>query len=151
MAHKAIVAICLASLAAIAAPTAIWAAVPINVIKGWQNSEPEALEITVQSVTQGAPETRPMTGTPDGVVTRTGVTLVAKVDAVHRSASNLQPGAVIVVKFIVQRSNPRVPDGNIGVVLSKGERARAFLKPTGDKTFGLAGAVGCLEKLNATR
>jgi hypothetical protein len=147
MSHKMILAICLASLAAVAAPATIWAAVPTNVIRGWQNNAPEALEIAVMSVAKGTPETRAMNGTPGGVVTKTSVTLVARVDVVHRSASNLQPGAVIVVKYIVQRSKPRVPDGDYGLMLNNGERARAYLKPAGDRAFELAGAVGCLEKL----
>jgi hypothetical protein len=147
MLHRQIFAIYLASLAAVAAPATVWAAVPTKVIRGWQNSAPEALEISVVSVAESAPETRAMNGTPGGVVTKISVTLVAKVDAVHKSATDLRPGAVIVIKYIVQRSKPLVPDGDYGVMLDKGERARAYLKPAGDKTFELAGPVGCLEKL----
>ena len=147
MLHRVIFAFCLASLAVVIAPATLWAAVPVSVIKGWQNSASDVLEITVVSVTEATPETRAMKGSPGGLQTKTSVILVAKVDAVHKSASGLQPGAVIVVKYVVQRSTPRVPDGDYGLMLSKGERARAYLKAVGHQTFELAGPVGCLEKL----
>jgi hypothetical protein len=82
--------------------------VPENVIKGWQDSAPEALDITVISADQ-ASTVQPFSAAPNGSITKTNVTLRAKVDNVRRSASNLTAGAEIVVKYVVQRYQPVAP------------------------------------------
>jgi hypothetical protein len=126
--------------------TVVRAAVPANVIKGWQDNAPESLDITVQSVEKNS-TARTHDAVPGGSVTTTDVTLHAKIDAVRRSASNLTPGTEIVVRYVVQHYDPVAPpDGNYGVVLSPQDRATAYLKKASDGTFELNCVFGCLVK-----
>ena len=128
--------------------TAQWwgAAVPTNVIKGWQDNAPESVDITVQSVEKNS-TARAYDAVPGGSITTTDVTLHAKIDVVRRSASNLTPGAEIVVRYVVQHYDPVAPpDGNYGIVLSPQDHATAYLKKVGDGTFELNCVFGCLIK-----
>jgi hypothetical protein len=138
----ALVAATVALGAAAGAPGTLSAAVPDQVIRGWQNSATEALEVTVLSVTQ-ITETRP---SQRGSITTIKVTLTAKVDAVHRSASGLTAGETIAIRYTVTREEPPVPGPQSEAILTKGDRAAAYLKSTGSTNFILAGAVGSLER-----
>ncbi len=125
----------------------LYAAVPANVIKGWQDSAPEFVDITVLSVDKNS-AVRPYAAVAGGSVTVTTMTLRAKIDVVHRSASNLTEGAEIVVKYLVQHYDPVAPpDGNYGIVLGPQDRATAYLKKSDENVFNLNCIVGCLIKL----
>ena len=138
---------CVLALVAILVNQPLRAAVPANIIKGWQDGAPEALDITVLSVDKSA-SVRPYAAVPGVSVTTTNVTLRAKINVVHRTSSNLVPGAEIVVKYVVQHFDPVAPpDGNYGIILNPQDRATAYLKTSGDNTFDLSCVVGCLVKL----
>jgi hypothetical protein len=126
----------------------IRAAVPENVIKRWQDSAPEALNVTVLSKSETS-ATRPYGKLPGGSVTTTNVTLTTQVNLVHRTASGLVPGSVIVVRYEITRYQP--PPGPpvlaLGIVLNPGERATAYLKRTSEENFQPACAMRCLVKL----
>ncbi len=127
-----------------------WAAIPTNVIKGWQDRAPEAMEITVLSIDELS-AIRPYNATGSGgSQTTTQVTLTARVDTVHRTASNLVPGSVIVVHYVhtsYKMSRPPPGSGDTNILLGIGDRAAAYLKKTGETTYEPAGAAGCLVKL----
>jgi hypothetical protein len=127
---------------------AIWAAVPMAVIKSWQDRAPEAVEITVLTANKKS-MTRPYNAMrPGGSQTTTYVTLTATVDVVYRTASNLTPGSVILVRYVIQRYKPiPPPDGDYGIILDRQDRAMAYLKKSGESIFDLACDVGCLVKL----
>jgi len=123
-----------------------WAAIPSNVIKGWQDHAPEAVEITVLSVDK-QPAIRPSN---DGSLTTAQITLTARVDVILRTASNLVPGSVIVVHYgHTSYKGPLPPPGagDTNILLDIGDRAVAYLKKTGETTYEPAGAAGCLVKL----
>jgi len=146
MARSLFAAFCLLSLTAVPINAPLWAAVPANIIKGWQDSAPEAIDITVLAVDKNA-SVRPYSAVPGGTVTTTNVTLRARIDAVHRTTSNLVPGAEIVVKYVVEHYEPvPPPDGNYGTLLDPQDRATAYLKKSGDQTFDLSCVFGCLVK-----
>jgi hypothetical protein len=131
-----------------AATEEIWAAVPANVLRGWRDGAPEALNVTVLSKDETS-ASRPFGTLPGGSVTTTDVTLTAKVDVVHRTASGVAPGSVIVVRYELTRYTPPPgpPDGSRGIVLNIGEKAAAYLKQTNENNFHLACLFGCLVKL----
>jgi len=145
---KSLSAFSLIGTIVIAAAGAIWAAVPENVVQGWQDSAPESLNVTVLSKDETS-ATRPYGTLPGGSVTTTNVTLTIRVDLVHRTASGLVTGSVIVVRYEITRYQPPPgpPDGAQGIVLNIGDRATAYVKQTNDRNFQLACAVGCLVKL----
>jgi hypothetical protein len=147
MLHKSVSAGLIGAIV-FAAAGSIWAAVPEKVIQGWQDSAPEALDVTVLSKDETS-ATVPYGTLPGGSVITTNVTLTTQVDAVHRTADGLTPGAVIVVQYEIIRYQPPPgpPDGARGIILNIGERAAAYLKQTNGKNFQLACAVGCLVKL----
>ena len=132
----------------VAAAVSIYAAVPENIIRGWQDAAAEALNITVLSKDETS-TSRPYGTLPGGSLTTTNVTLTAQVDVVQRTASGLAPGSVIIVQYEITRYQPPPgpPDGARGIVLNIGEKATAYLKQTNVKTFQLACAFGCLVKL----
>jgi hypothetical protein len=127
-----------------AAAGSIWAAVPLSQVRDWQKTAPEALNVTALSIDQTS-ATRPSENS--GSVTTTNVTLTATVDVVHRTASGLVPGSVIVVRYSRSRQIPPVPGIQQDIVLNIGERAAAYLKQTNEKIYGLACPFGCLERL----
>jgi hypothetical protein len=145
---KSFVAFGLTVSIVIAAPGRISAAVPESVIQGQQNSAPEAMDITVLSKDETS-TTRPYGTLPGGSVTTTNVTLTAQVDVVHRTASGLALGSVIVVQYEITRYQPPPGplDGAQGIILNIGDKAAAYLKPANDKNFQLACVMGCLVKL----
>jgi hypothetical protein len=126
--------------------TLVRAAVPANVIKGWQDNAPESMDITVQSVEKSS-TARAYNAVPGGSVTTIDVTLHAKIDVVRRSASDLTPGKEIVVRYVVQHYDPVAPpDGNYGIILSPQDHATAYLKKVSDGSFELNCIFGCLVK-----
>ena len=139
---------CLLAGFALCLGESLQAAVPANVIKGWQDSAPEVLDITIISADKNS-SVRPYDAVAGGSVITTNVTLHAKIDVVHRSASNLTQGAEIVVKYLVQRYDPVAPpDGNYGIFLGPQARATAYLKKSSEENvFDLSCIVGCLVKL----
>src|SRR5437764_15382144 len=120
MLHKSISAFCLIAAIVVAAAGSIWAAVPLNQVRSWQDSAPEAVNVTALSIDQTS-ETRPYGN--GGSVTTTLVTLTAKVDVVHRTVSGLVPGSVIVVRYSRSGQTPPVPGIQQDIVLNIGERA----------------------------
>jgi len=109
--------LCLLAVLALCGDESLQAAVPASVIKGWRDSAPESVDVTVLSADKNS-AVRPYDAVAGGLVTITNVTLHAKIDVVHRSASKLAPGAEIVVKYLVQHYDPVAPpDGNYGIVL----------------------------------
>jgi hypothetical protein len=138
---KALVAVALAQLAT--GPT--HAAVPAKVIKAWQDNAPEMLEVTVLSISKTS-ETSPSDIMGSGGSVTTGdISLTAKIDQVHRTASNLKPGDEIIIKYKFRRYTPiPPPDGNYGVILNSGEKATAYLKQVGGTAYELACDTGCL-------
>ena len=107
------------------------AAVPTSTIKGWQDSAPEALEVTVLSVREER-QVQPVAGQPNCTQTRQEFTVTAKVDVVHRSASGVQPGRTITFRHTAQSIGPCVlPGMNFGIMLREGDRAEAYLRPAG--------------------
>jgi hypothetical protein len=127
-----------------------WAAIPTNVIKGWQDHAPEAVEITVLSIDELS-AIRPFGEMGSGgSQTTTQVTLTARVDVVHRTASNLVPGSVIVVHYVHTSYKAPLPPpgaGDTNILLDIRDRAAAYLKKTRETTYEPAGAAGCLVKL----
>ncbi len=123
----------------------IWAAVPLSVVQRWQNAAPESLMVTVVSVDH-ASSTRSVPGNV-GSVTTINVTFAAKVDAVHRTASGVVPGAVILVRYQITHQEPPVPGIQQERLVSAGEKTTAYLKHIGENRYELACAYGCLEKL----
>jgi hypothetical protein len=147
MGRNLVTVICLLATVAVAMNGPLRAAVPMNVIKGWQDNAPESLDITVLSADQTS-AVRPYNAIPGGSVTTTNVTLRAKVDVVRRTASNLATEAEIVVQYVVQHYEPVAPpDGNYGTILGAKDRATAYLKNSHDNVFDLSCIVGCLVKL----
>jgi hypothetical protein len=77
------------------------------------------------------------------------------VDFVHRTASGLHPGSVIVVRYTRSLQTPPVPGIQQDIILNIGERAAAYLKQTeaaylkltDEKSYVLACPFGCLKKL----
>lgn len=119
----------LAATAILAVPTTAGAAVAQSTITRWQDNAPEALDITVVSVTESN-ESQPISGSPSCTRTLTTQTVTARVDVVHRSASRLQPGNVIVfVHSIVSVWPCAIPGGHFGQALNAGDRAAAYLRP----------------------
>lgn len=141
---KSLGAFSLISAIVAAAAGSIWAAVPLSQVRNWQSRTPESLNITALSVDRSS-ATRPYGN--DGSVTTTNVTLTAKVDVVHRTVSGLVPGSVIVVRYSISRQIPPVPGIQQDIILDIGERAAAYVKQTEEKTYILACAFGCLERL----
>jgi hypothetical protein len=138
---------CLLSSLILCVDKSLHAAVPGNVIKGWQDSAPEFVDVTVLSADKNS-SVRPYAAVAGGSVTITNMILHAKIDVVHRSASKLTPGTEIVVKYLVQHYDPVAPpDGNYGIVLGPQDRATAYLKKSGENVFDLSCIVGCLIKL----
>lgn len=127
------------ALALVAASPAA-AAVPDFVIEGWRKGAPDVVTMTTVSV-----DAKTTVTSNAGVTsTRTAVTVTAKVESVTRTASGLAPGSQLVLRYTVWRTEPLVPDGNIGFVIGQGERALAHLKRAADGSYELAGAIGCL-------
>ncbi len=127
-----------------------WAAVPSNVIKGWQDHAPEAVEITVLSIDQLSAIRPYNTMNSTGSETTTQVTLTARVDVVHRTSSNLVPGSIIVVHYVHTSYKTPVPPpgaGDTTILLDVHDRAAAYLKKTDETTYEPEGAMGCLVKL----
>jgi hypothetical protein len=104
-------------------------AVPDTTIKAWQNSAPEALEITVLSVSETR-QAQPEPGQPGCTRTVTEFTVTAKIDAVQRTASGLKPGQTIIFNDSMIRLYPCVlPGVNFGQALSAGDHVDAYLRP----------------------
>jgi hypothetical protein len=132
--------------AAIATTHAGHAAVPVDVIQDWQKSAPDVVRFTVLSKDEKT-TSQPYGTAPGGTFTSTIETLSVKIESVERTASKLQPGAVIVVRYLVRRyPPPGPPDGNLGTFLDVGESVTAYLKPAADSTFELACPIGCLSR-----
>ena len=129
MLHQSLSPFCFIAAIVAAAAGPIWAAVPVGTIKGWQDSAPEAVNITVLSIDKTS-SIRPST-VPGGSVTTTIVIMTAKVDVVLRTASGLAPGAVIVLRYSIVRQEPPVPSGPQNIILNAGDRARAYLEGSG--------------------
>lgn len=107
------------------------AAVPSSTIKAWQDSAPEALEVTVLSVREER-QAQPVAGQPNCTQTHYEFTVTAKVDVVHRSASGVQPGRTITFRHGAMRIGPcALPGMNSGEILKGGDRAEAYLRPAG--------------------
>ena len=132
----------------LAAGGSVWAAVPISTIQRWQEAAPEVVGITVLSVDQIS-STRPYVELrPEGSVTTLNLSVNAKVDVVHRTASGLAPETTIVIQYSARRYKPvSPPDGNYGVILDISQKAKAYLKKKAENTYELACDVGCLETL----
>jgi hypothetical protein len=129
------------------AATAAYAAVPVKTIKAWRDNAPEMLEVTVLSIRKNVETILDNTMQSGGSVTRGDITLVAKIDAVHRTRSDLTVGDEIVIKYRFQRYEPIAPpDGNYGVLLNAEEKATVYLKQVTAKTYELACPVRCLVK-----
>jgi hypothetical protein len=126
----------------------VWAAVPISTIQRWREAAPDVVGITVLSVDQVS-STRPYVELrPEGAVTTFKLTVNAKIDVVHRTASELVPGATIVIQYSARRYKPvSPPDGNYGVILDMGQKAKAYVKKKAENAYELACDVGCLETL----
>ena len=107
------------------------AAVPDTTIKAWQASAAEALEVTILSVKSEKHE-QPVAGQPNCIQTREEITMTAKVDVVHRSASRMQPGRTITLLNSVLRTGPcALPGGSFGERFNAGDRVAAWLRPAG--------------------
>ncbi len=92
----------------------------------WENSAPEALEVTVLSARD---EKRYEPKGPNCNWTIHEYTITAKVDVVHRSASGVQPGRTITFKNTVTWTGCPIPRGDFGAMVHDGDRAEAYLKP----------------------
>jgi hypothetical protein len=141
-------AVCGLGFLALASSGSVWAAVPINTVRRWQESAPEAVSITVLSVNK-ASSTRPYVELrPNGSVTTLDIAVNARVDLVHRTESGLAPQEIIIIRYHARRYEPvSPPGGNYGLTLNVGQRAKAYLRKTSDNTFELAYDAGCLEPL----
>lgn len=107
------------------------AAVPSNTIKAWQDSAPEALEVTILSVREER-QAQAVPGQPNCTQTRYEFTITAKVDVVRRSASGVRPGRTITLHDSALRTGPcALPGGSFGEILNGGDRAAAYLRPAG--------------------
>ena len=126
----------------------LYAAVPETIIQGWRDNAQEALDLTVLSKDETT-QTRPYGSLPGNSVITTSVTLTAKVDVIHRTATGLAQGSVIVIQYEITRYQPPPgpPDGVRGVILNVGEGAAAYLTRASGKLFHLACVTGCLVKL----
>ena len=144
MLRKSISAFCLIAAIVMAAAGSIWAAVPLSTVRSWRDSAPEAVNVTALSIDQNS-QTRP--SGDGGSVTTTLVALTARVDVIHRTVSGLVPGAVIVVRYSLSVQRPPVPGIQQDIVLNIGEKAVAYLKQANEKTYILACAFGCLDRL----
>jgi hypothetical protein len=116
----------------------------LSQVRSWRDGAPEAVNVTALSIDQNS-ETRP--NGSGGSVTTTRIALTARVDAVHRTVSGLVPGAVIVVRYSRSVHTPPMPGIQQDIIPNIGERAAAYLKQTGEKTYMLACPFGCLERL----
>jgi hypothetical protein len=132
---------CLTATTLFVPTTPIKAAVPLGTIKTWQDSATEALEIIVLLVNEST-RAGPAIGDryPGCKRIDEDQTVTAKVEFVHRSASGLQPGDVIVFDdtFVsVSPSSCLVPGYPMGESLSPGDCAEAYLRPaeTGGRKF----------------
>ena len=120
-------AVCLA--ACLAAAGTANAAVPLKTTKAWQDSAPEALDITVVSVSEET-ESKPVAAHPGCTTSTRKLTVTARVDAVRRSASGLKPGEVVVFRHTVIRTWPcAIPGGSFGAMVNAGDRATVYLRP----------------------
>jgi hypothetical protein len=127
MARSIILAFCLA----VAAIGAAESAVPDTTIKAGQDSAPEALEVTVLSVSKTS-QAQPEPGHPGCTRTVTEFTVTAKIDAVQRTASGLKPGQTITFNHTMISLYPCVlPGVNFGQALSAGDHVEAYLRPAG--------------------
>lgn len=144
MLHYSISAFGLIAAIVVAGAGSIWAAVPLSQVRSWQDSAPEAVNVTALSIDQTL-DTHPDGN--GGSVTTTLVTLTAKVDIVHRTVSGLVPGSVIAVRYSRSGQTPPMPDIQQDIVLSIGESAAAYLRQADEKTYILACPFGCLEGL----
>jgi hypothetical protein len=121
-------AVCLAAVC-VAAVSAANAAVPLKTIKAWQDSAPEALDITVVLVSEET-ESKPVAAHPGCTTSTRKLTVTARVDAVRRTAGGLTPGQVVVFRHSVIRTGPcALPGGSFGALLSGGDRATVYLRP----------------------
>jgi hypothetical protein len=106
-------------------------AVPQQTIKAWQDGAPEALEITVLSLSETR-QAQPVPGQPGCTRTVREFTVTAKIDAVRRTASSLKPGQTITFNHSTISVYPCVlPGVNFGQVLSVGDHVEAYLSPAG--------------------
>jgi hypothetical protein len=144
------IAFCLIGVVALAMTASSPAAVPSDTIKRWQEEAPDVVEFTVLWIDETS-AIRPWPGMEGrrGSLRTTNVALTAKADAVRWTSSNLEQGAIIIVHYAVRRyaPPPAPPDGDLGVSLEIGDRAVAYLKMTGERTYELSCDVGCLVKL----
>ena len=128
MLRKSISAFCFIAAIVLVATGSIWAAVPEKVLRAQEGSAPEAVNITALSIDETS-ETRPYNGkVPGASVTTRHITMTAKVDVVLRTASNLAPGSVIVVRYENTFHEPPLPGPQPTIVLNTGDRATAYLK-----------------------
>ncbi len=122
-------ALAVAAGALVATVAASDAAVPV---KNWEDSAPEALEVTLLSVKEDEKQVLPVAGQPNCTKTIREFTMTAKVDAVRRSASGVQPGRTITLHDSVIRTGPCIlPGGNFGEIFNGGDRVEAYLRPAG--------------------
>jgi hypothetical protein len=107
------------------------AAVPNSTIKGWQDSAPEAVEVTVLSVRDDT-QAQPVAGQPNCTQTRHELTVTAKVDVVHRTAGGLQAGRTITFHDSAMRIGPCIlPGMSFGAIWTVGDHVDAYLRPAG--------------------
>jgi hypothetical protein len=130
-----VVALSLAIAVAVSSSASSKAAVPESTIKAQQDSAPEALEITVVSVTQST-QAQAVPGYPGCTRTVRELTVNAKVDVVRRSASGLQPGQTVAFNSTVISTFPCVfPGVNVGQMVNVGDQFEAYLRPGAGATF----------------
>jgi len=149
---KSAIAICEVGFFVFAAGGFVLAAVPNSTVQRWQEAATDVVSITVLLVDQTS-STKPYKPpydklSPDGSVTTFDLSVTARVDVVHRSASALTPQTTIIVQYGARRYKPAPPPGgDYGVILETGQKAKAYLKKKDGNTYQLAGDIGCLEKL----
>ncbi|MBI3700854.1 MAG: hypothetical protein HY242_10480 [Afipia sp.] len=143
-----VAAACGFGLAAVAVAVSVKAAIPVSTIQRWQEAAQDVVGISVLSIDQVVSTRAYADLRPDGSVTTFNITLKAKIDVVYRSTSGLSPNTTIIVQYGARRYKPvSPPDGNYGVILDIGQKAKVYLKKKADSSFELACDIGCLETL----
>jgi hypothetical protein len=93
-----------------------------------QDKAPEALIITVQAVNASATMRPYEVISQGGSVKVTDVTMTAKVDVVLRATSNVHPGSVITIHYVVTEYRPHGLTGpHPPAIPNVGDRAAAYL------------------------
>ncbi|HJT81074.1 MAG TPA: hypothetical protein VJ719_07750 [Chthoniobacterales bacterium] len=110
--------------------SAMYAELPPQVYRQYQDEAPEAVSLTVRSVKQAEKEEKEFT--------LISIVAEARIDKVTRSASGLRPGDVIRIEYQHRKDKEPVPGPSQPDIVAEGKTYPAFLRKQSDGSYGIA-------------